>query len=557
MRGCRGAPHRRPHQGLDRADTISSCDRRSGGAGGASWWWSSSTAVVRLRSLDRRTQARWRPSARGSRPRARGCAPASRARGERATSWRPTARWSTRAEDWIWAADGDGTLTFSNAAGAALLGHDDLVGRAAGRAHPRRRPAPSGWAGVVRRKHADGSLRTVDTRSVRSGARLAGHRPRPERGRAPARESRAGRRVVRWPVVDGRREVVALRADRRRQRARRLHARRAGRARRRAARCGSTLDGDAAAGARPRPRRAPAHARRAPAERARRCGRGLRARARRLRGHDRRCSSTAGSSRSRVAGREDDELRALIAEPGRARARAGRHRRRRRRTSSPAAACSASRTSRASSSPARAASAAGSGALASLQALARADHGGRLVRGARAHHRRRRRPLDRAAAPRQLGLLRAPAQDRHRARGADAARHARRPALGDRRRALVGPRGARPAGRARAAARAHVRAARPRRRARRSATGSSPSGCSRSRTRCWTRRWRRCSPRCRSPRRSPARCCATRARSAACWPRCCATSRATSPRRGRPDRARRGLPRRAAVGRRRRALGAP
>ncbi len=30
------------------------------------------------------------------------------------------------AGDWVWATDADGTLTFSNAAGAALLGHEDL-----------------------------------------------------------------------------------------------------------------------------------------------------------------------------------------------------------------------------------------------------------------------------------------------------------------------------------------------------------------------------------------------------------------------------------------------
>ena len=33
------------------------------------------------------------------------------------------------AEDWVWATDAQGTITFSNAAGAALLGHEDLVGR--------------------------------------------------------------------------------------------------------------------------------------------------------------------------------------------------------------------------------------------------------------------------------------------------------------------------------------------------------------------------------------------------------------------------------------------
>src|SRR4051812_43726545 len=33
------------------------------------------------------------------------------------------------AGDWIWATDGEGRLTFSNAAGRELLGRDDLAGR--------------------------------------------------------------------------------------------------------------------------------------------------------------------------------------------------------------------------------------------------------------------------------------------------------------------------------------------------------------------------------------------------------------------------------------------
>src|SRR5690348_11908201 len=74
------------------------------------------------------------------------------------------------AADWVWAADHVGTLTFSNAAGAAMLGYADLVGvPAAELTHPDDRAAlsaPDGWSGVVRRRHADGSYRTVDTRSV-------------------------------------------------------------------------------------------------------------------------------------------------------------------------------------------------------------------------------------------------------------------------------------------------------------------------------------------------------------------------------------------------------
>src|SRR5688572_24522499 len=33
------------------------------------------------------------------------------------------------AEDWVWASDDEGTLTYSNAAGAKLLGIEDLIGR--------------------------------------------------------------------------------------------------------------------------------------------------------------------------------------------------------------------------------------------------------------------------------------------------------------------------------------------------------------------------------------------------------------------------------------------
>jgi EAL and modified HD-GYP domain-containing signal transduction protein len=107
-------------------------------------------------------------------------------------------------------------LTFSNAAGAALLGRDDLVGTSAVElTHPDDQAAVTakdGFAGVVRRRHADGSWRTVDTLSV----------PLPEGGwrgidrdltspapPAPAKApEKPGVAIVRWPVVDGRREVV-------------------------------------------------------------------------------------------------------------------------------------------------------------------------------------------------------------------------------------------------------------------------------------------------------------------------------------------------------------
>src|SRR3954471_10283713 len=70
------------------------------------------------------------------------------------------------APDWIWACDPDGVLTFSNPAGARLLGHEELVGKPlAELTHPEDRPAlrADGWSGVVRRGHADGTWRTVET----------------------------------------------------------------------------------------------------------------------------------------------------------------------------------------------------------------------------------------------------------------------------------------------------------------------------------------------------------------------------------------------------------
>jgi EAL and modified HD-GYP domain-containing signal transduction protein len=124
------------------------------------------------------------------------------------------------AGDWVWATDADGRITFSNAAGAALLGHEDLVGRSlAELTHAEDRDAtaaPEGWAGVLRRLHADGSIKTVDTRSVRAGEGwqgidrdLTAEAPGPRAPRqAPPQVERPGVAVVRWPVVDGRREVV-------------------------------------------------------------------------------------------------------------------------------------------------------------------------------------------------------------------------------------------------------------------------------------------------------------------------------------------------------------
>ncbi|WP_196807210.1 HDOD domain-containing protein [Candidatus Solirubrobacter pratensis] len=121
-----------------------------------------------------------------------------------------------QAGDWIWETDADGVLTYSNPAGAELLGAGELVGRSAVElTHPDDQPAviaPEGFAGVIRRRHADGTWRTLDTRSAAlpdGGWRgidrdlTAPAPPAP----APAPE-RPGVAIVRWPVVDGRREVV-------------------------------------------------------------------------------------------------------------------------------------------------------------------------------------------------------------------------------------------------------------------------------------------------------------------------------------------------------------
>jgi EAL and modified HD-GYP domain-containing signal transduction protein len=110
------------------------------------------------------------------------------------------------ASDWVWAADDEGTLIYSNGAGAKLLGIEDLIGRSLTElTHAEDKPV--GWNGVVRRIHADGSLRTVDSRSVQTEQGWQGidrdlSAPAPE----PVPQGVA---VVRWPVVDGRREVVA------------------------------------------------------------------------------------------------------------------------------------------------------------------------------------------------------------------------------------------------------------------------------------------------------------------------------------------------------------
>lgn len=104
------------------------------------------------------------------------------------------------AEDWVWVCDDGGVITFS--AGAPLLGRDDLVGASLPElTHPADRPF--GWSGVLRRRHKDGTWRTVDSRSS----------PRPDGGwQGIDRDlgaQPAAVAVVRKPVVDGRRDVVA------------------------------------------------------------------------------------------------------------------------------------------------------------------------------------------------------------------------------------------------------------------------------------------------------------------------------------------------------------
>ena len=110
------------------------------------------------------------------------------------------------AEDWLWATDEEGTLRFSSPAGAVLLGREDLVGTPLSEL-THEQDQPVGWNGVLRRKHADGSHRTVDSRSVRSGRGWQGI-DRDLTGGIPAKAT-PGVAVVRSPVVDGRREVVA------------------------------------------------------------------------------------------------------------------------------------------------------------------------------------------------------------------------------------------------------------------------------------------------------------------------------------------------------------
>src|SRR5262249_60868788 len=101
--------------------------------------------------------------------------------------------------DGLWAAGDDGRITFSNAAGRELLGYEDLAGRRLAELTVDFR---DGWSGVVRRRHADGSLKTLDSRVSRNGNGWRGI----DRDLTEAVPKRVA--IVRRPGVDGRRDVV-------------------------------------------------------------------------------------------------------------------------------------------------------------------------------------------------------------------------------------------------------------------------------------------------------------------------------------------------------------
>jgi len=165
-------------------------------------------AFIRVRSLDQRAAAL-------ETERAGLAADGEALRGQLAERQReldelaPFRALADHAPDWIWIVDEQGTLTYSNAAGASLLGHDDLTGRSLVElTYPEDRPA--GWSGIVRRRHANGSWRTFDSRSVRSGAGWQGiDRDLGEATAATPQRAEGGVAIVRVPVVDGQRQVVA------------------------------------------------------------------------------------------------------------------------------------------------------------------------------------------------------------------------------------------------------------------------------------------------------------------------------------------------------------
>ena len=140
-------------------------------------------------------------------------------------------RYRTRVEtlpDLVWAIDGRGVITNANAAGAHVLGYsaEELEGcDLTALTHPEDRDC---WSGVVRRRHRDGEYRELDTRSEvmrDTEGRAAGRRgvDRDVTGglkpalREPTDAELVGSGtvaggpvgLVRRPIVDGRRQVVA------------------------------------------------------------------------------------------------------------------------------------------------------------------------------------------------------------------------------------------------------------------------------------------------------------------------------------------------------------
>ena len=262
---------------------------------------------------------RWRPSGPGSQPKARACAHSSEQRSASRGARARTASWSKPREDWIWVVDEHGMLTYSNAAGC----------RAAG---PRR----------PRRPHARGA-----------------HAPRRPRRRAGRRSSAAGTptaaggpstRAPCAPATAGR-GSIATSAPRRPHRARGWSARRAsrscaGRSSTAAARssptswsataaCSTTSrppSCSSSAAGRPvwvsarrrRRRRSSSREGAGAAARGRQRDRAGAGAGRRRASRSRSTASTGDSAAARAlrdrqgrasSGRDDDELRALIAEP--------------------------------------------------------------------------------------------------------------------------------------------------------------------------------------------------------------------------------------------------
>src|SRR4051795_7699166 len=173
-------------------------------------------AAIRLLLVSRRAQAERASAEAGAAAQRERIAALERAADDLRASEASYRALVEAAPDWIWTCDPEGVLTFSNPAGAGLLGREELVGRPlAELTHPEDRPAlrADGWSGVVRRGHADGTWRTVETSSipVRDGeGRLAGWRGidrdlTPSAPLTSGLPERPGVAIVRRPGGDGRR----------------------------------------------------------------------------------------------------------------------------------------------------------------------------------------------------------------------------------------------------------------------------------------------------------------------------------------------------------------